>query len=84
MVLEGGKIVASYVREGVDGDALFDAYSTTKSWMSMLVGILVDEGKLTVNTTLGDIFKNQTVWAAVNDVDFRKAITVSVSFADVG
>lgn len=77
MVLEGGKIVASYVRDGVDGDALFDAYSTTKSWISMLVGILIDEGKLTVTTTLGDIFRNQTVWAAVGDVDFRKAITVS-------
>jgi CubicO group peptidase (beta-lactamase class C family) len=77
MVLEGGKIVASYVRDGVDGGALFDAYSTTKSWVSMLVGILIDEGKLTVTTTLGDIFRNQTVWAAVGDVDFRKAITVS-------
>jgi hypothetical protein len=79
LVVEGGRIVASYVREGVDPDAPYQTNAVTMSVAaSLIVGILLDEGALrSVNETLGEIFTNESAWEGVPDVDFRK---VSLTF----
>ena len=43
VVLENGKVVAKYHRDDVDENTPNQVWSTTKSWMSMLIGILVDK-----------------------------------------
>lgn len=80
IVLENGKVVAKYTREDpqVDPSEPHQVWSTTKSWTSLLIGLLVDEGKLSVDETLGDVFKNDEAWADIEDdsVDFRKSVTI--------
>lgn len=80
VVLQEGKIVAKYYRDDVDKDKPNHLWSTTKSWISMLIGLLVDEGKLAVDETLGDIFTDESAWADVkvkdDTVEFRKAVTI--------
>ena len=79
VVLENGKVVAKYHRDDVDENTPNQVWSTTKSWMSMLIGILVDNGVLSIDETLGDIFTDDSVWADVDGdgtVDFRKSIKI--------
>jgi CubicO group peptidase (beta-lactamase class C family) len=79
VVLEKGKIVASYARDDVDPDEPFQEWSITKSWMSLLFGILTDENVISLNETLGEIFPNDTAWIGVNDtaeLAFKKNITI--------
>ena len=46
-------------------------------WTGLLIGILIDEGKLALNETLGEVLPDNTTWDGVEDVEFRRAITVS-------
>ena len=77
MVLEDGKVVAKYIRDDVDENKPFNVKSVTKSWTSLLIGMIIEEGKLSLNTTLGSIFPNESAWELSDEVDFRKSITVS-------
>ena len=74
------QVVAKYYRDDpeVDPSEPHQVWSTTKSWTSLLIGLLVDEGKLSVEETLGDIFPDEAAWAEVTDgtVDFRKDVSV--------
>jgi len=87
MVLEHGQIVAEYVREDVDPTEPFPVWSTTKSWMSLFVGRVIESGGLSLETTLLDVWPNHedTVWSHLlqaphnlteEDVDFRKNVTI--------
>jgi len=79
IVLEHGDIVASYHRDDVDpNETTFQVFSTTKSWTSLLIGMLVEDGLLSLNETLGDVFPNTDAWADVTDgsTDFRKNVTI--------
>lgn len=78
VVLEDGKVVSKYYRDDIDPTTPHQVWSTTKSWTSLLIGILVDKGMLSVEDTLGDILQDDTAWADVVDgtVDFRKDVTV--------
>uniref|UniRef100_A0A7R9ZCG7 Beta-lactamase-related domain-containing protein n=1 Tax=Pseudictyota dubia TaxID=2749911 RepID=A0A7R9ZCG7_9STRA len=76
-VLEHGKIVSSYVRDDVDPEVPWQAWSTTKSWVSLLTGVMLQDGSLSsLNETLGDIFPEEESWAEATDTEFRKAVTV--------
>ena len=77
VVLEHGKVAASYVRSDVDPSMPVRTASVTKSWTGLLIGILIDEGKLALNETLGEVLPDNTTWDGVEDVEFRRAITVS-------
>jgi len=80
VVLEKGIVVAKYIREDVDAETPFQVWSTTKSWISLLIGILVDHNLLSINETLGDIFANDSsAWDDVTEIEtiaFRKAVTI--------
>ena len=77
MVLDDGKVVAKYIRDDVDENKPHDVMSVTKSWTSLLIGMIIEEGKLSLNTTLGSIFPNESAWELSDEADFRKLITVS-------
>jgi len=78
MVIENGSIVSSYLRDDVDPNETHHVNSVTKGWESLLFGIMVDDGLLSLDTTLGEIFSDDEAWADVTDgsTDFRKGITV--------
>eukprot|EP00984_Skeletonema_dohrnii_P004524 scaffold1600_cov79-Skeletonema_dohrnii-CCMP3373.AAC.4 len=78
MVIENGSIVSSYHRDDVDPNETHEVRSVTKSWISLLIGLLMDDGLLSLDTTLGEIFSNDEAWADVTDgsTDFRKSVTV--------
>ena len=77
MVLQDGKVVAKYVREDVDENVPNDTNSVTKSWTSLIMGMLIDEGKIALNSTLGSIFTDEQTWEDVPDSEIRKEVTVS-------
>ncbi|EJK48248.1 hypothetical protein THAOC_32971, partial [Thalassiosira oceanica] len=77
MVLEDGKVVANYARDDVGDNEVYPAQSVTKSWTALMVGMLINEGKLSLNSTLGSVFTDEYIWdEAMPDADFRKAITI--------
>ena len=73
IVLQRGQVVAEGYNNNNAAAAttgemmLHPAFSVTKSWASMIIGLLVDSGRLDLNTTLGDIFP-PSVWG-VRDED---------------
>lgn len=72
MVIDDGQVVISYARDDVDPNEPYQVHSVTKSVTSLLIGVLVDAGDLSVHDTLGQIFTNETTWEGVEDVEFRK------------
>ena len=77
IVLEDGKIVASYFRDDVEPEDTGPVFSTTKSWISLLVGILVDDGLLDLDDALGDVFPDEdgTIWPE-GDHSFERDVTI--------
>ena len=67
-LVHGGKIIAEYYRDGRDASDTAAIWSVTKSWMSLLIGTLVKDGRLTRQTTLGEIF-DENVWSDVDDAE---------------
>jgi len=78
IVLEHGKIVAEYMREDVDSTKPYHVCSVTKLWISLLFGIMVGEGLIDVNETLGDIFMEEAAWAKVDEteLEFKRNVTI--------
>lgn len=75
IAVEGGEIVAEYY-EDFSPSQKFDIWSGTKSWVSLLFGIMEKEELIRVDETLGDIFPDPAVWKDVEDADLRRDITV--------
>ena len=72
MFLRHGYVVAECAFEPYDMDMWHVSYSMCKSIVGMAIGILVDEGKLSVDDKLSDIFSSR-----FNPLNFfRKTITV--------
>ena len=76
MVLERGQIVTSYIRDDIDASDTYNIYSATKSFMSLLVGMLMDDGSLSLDDTLGDVFTNSTIWGEVEMADYVQSVTI--------
>ncbi len=78
IVVENGKIVSSYYRKDVTPSDVSPIFSATKSWTGLLIGLLVDDGLLSVDQTLGEIFPDDAAWTDVTDgsEDFRKNVTI--------
>ena len=75
LVLEKGKIVSEYYRSDIDPNENHQVWSATKSWMGMLVGMLVKDGLLNTDETLGDVFSDD-IWMNIADSQFRKNVTI--------
>jgi len=78
LVLEHGKIAMSYVRDDIDASGLYSIYSATKSWMSLIVGMLIDEGSLSLDETLGDVFdsNDSSIWPNVAEAEYMQSVTI--------
>ncbi|KAL7449470.1 hypothetical protein ACHAWC_001528 [Mediolabrus comicus] len=78
IVVENGKVVSSYYRKDITPSDASPIFSGTKSWASLLIGLLVDDGLLSVDQTLGEIFPDDVAWTDVTDgsEDFRKNVTI--------
>lgn len=76
LVLEQGKVVAEYVRHDVNPSTPNLVHSVTKSWMGLAIGMMVQDGVLDVDETLGDIFNDPNLWQGMRDRDIRQAVTV--------
>ena len=79
VVLEHGKIVADYNRKDVDPYEPFPIWSITKSWTSLIIGMMVDTNLLSLEETLGDVWptnEESNVWDNVPDASFFQGITI--------
>ena len=76
VVIRDGLIVAEDYRANNRPDDLVAVYSATKSWTSLLVGLLVDAGQLELNTTLGDVWEDDAVWNDIVNAEDKKNLTV--------
>ena len=74
-LVHGGKIIAEYYRDGRDASDTAAIWSVTKSWTSLLIGTLVKDGRLTRQTTLGEIF-DEDIWSNVDDAEAKRRITI--------
>ncbi|WP_029232235.1 serine hydrolase domain-containing protein [Butyrivibrio sp. VCB2006] len=72
MALRHGNVIAECAFEPYDMDTWHVSYSMCKSIIGMAIGILIDEGKLTLEDKLSDIFSSR-----MNPLGFfKKSITV--------
>lgn len=78
LVLEHGRIVAEYARDDVDAKKPWYAWSVTKSWMSLIIGKMVESDLLSLDETLFEIWPDENLWRNVTgvNVDFRKNVTI--------
>jgi CubicO group peptidase (beta-lactamase class C family) len=81
VVVDNGLKVAEFYDSAtgkVNETTLQHAFSVTKSWTSLLIGILQFMNKISVKETLENIWKdeNNSIWPLVNNSNFRKNITV--------
>ena len=76
VVLRDGLLLAEGYTAGNQPDDKNQIYSATKSWSTFLVGVLVDQGKLSRTDTLGDIFDRDDDWEGVHQAEEKKTITV--------
>ena len=51
-------------------------YSVTKTITGLIFGRLIDEGKLSLHDTLGDIFPDEDNWSLAEDAEERKKFTI--------
>lgn len=72
MALRHGKVIAECAFEPYNMDMWHVSYSMCKSITSMAIGILIDEGKLSLETRLNDIFSSRMGVLGF----FKKTVTV--------
>ncbi len=72
MFLRHGKVIAECAFEPFEMDMWHVSYSMCKSITGMAIGILIDEGKLSLDDRIGDIFSAYTGPFGI----FKKSITV--------
>lgn len=76
VVIQNGEIVSESYTTGSDSNGKYDAWSATKSWATFFVGVLVDQGSLSITETLADIFNNDADWDGVTGANEKKTIRV--------
>lgn len=78
LILEHGHVVAEYTRSNVESTVAHNLISTTKSWLGLIIGMMIQDGLVRLDETLGDIFTDPDAWrlGTEADLDCRKSITV--------
>lgn len=74
VAIECGKIVGEYYDEGKNNASIFHLWSMTKTWSGLLFGVMVKEGLISVDETLGEIWPEEGIWP--NGTEARQNITV--------
>ena len=93
LLLENGKKIAEYYNEFLNAtaDTTHDVYSITKSWTGLLFGIMIDQGQISLDQKVGDIWSYlDEVWASVDDeaeevkdVTVDQLLSMTSGFVDV-
>lgn len=76
VVVEQGEIVAEYYRDGIEPSTLSPIHSCTKSWISLLLGVMEKNGLISLNETLGDIWPDNNTWKNVDHADYRRSVNI--------
>lgn len=76
VVIQDGLLVAEGYTGDNDVNDKNEVYSVTKAWSTFLIGVLVDQGKLSTAETLGDIFDQSSDWEGVRQTFEKKTITI--------
>jgi CubicO group peptidase (beta-lactamase class C family) len=87
VLARGNCTVFEYYRGNIDAETQSAVHSVTKSVLSILVGIAVDEGYLRLDEKLPEIIPeafDETVDAHVRDITVREILTKTEGFAEQG
>ena len=79
VVIEDGKIVTEYYKPGENGRTRSPIWSCTKSFTALILGIMIKDGLLSLDETLGEVFEYDPYnWIRdqVKDADERMALTI--------
>ena len=79
VVLEDGKIVTEYYKNGENQWTRSPIWSCTKSFTALILGVMIKDGLLSLDETLGDVFEYDPynfVRNKVDDADERMALTI--------
>lgn len=79
VVLEDGKIVTEYYKNGENQWTRSPIWSCTKSFTALILGVMVKDGLLSLDETLGEVFEYDPynfVRNGVTDADQRMALTI--------
>ncbi len=84
VVVKNGKVITEEYFKGFKKDSLHDVRSVTKSVMSILVGIAIDQGKIeSVNSKIGDFLSDDAKYGlspAQKEITIRDLLTMSAGF----
>lgn len=88
-IARNGKIISAGEFYPYKRSILAESHSFSKSVISLAIGMLVDDGMLSVDTTLGEIFTDDIKWLGVittSKLKLRHLLTMStgVSFNEIG
>lgn len=87
MILVDGEVIAECSREGYGVNTWHLSHSMSKTVTGMAIGMLVDEGRLTVDTKLTDLFpevKYKDKRVADITVHHLLSMTAGISFSEAG
>ena len=65
LIMKNGEIIAEGYADGYDQYTLQRMYSVSKSFVGMAIGLLADEGKISLDGRAIDYFKSNPVYASV-------------------
>jgi CubicO group peptidase (beta-lactamase class C family) len=87
VLARGTCVLFEYYRKGIDIDTPSPVYSVTKSVLSILIGIAIDEGYLRLDEKLSEIFPEEFDEGAdprARDITVRDLLTKTEGFAEAG
>lgn len=87
VLARGTCVLFEYYRKGIDIETPSPVYSVTKSVLSILIGIAVDEGYLRLDEKLSEIFPQEFDEGAdprARDITVRDLLTKTEGFAEAG
>jgi CubicO group peptidase (beta-lactamase class C family) len=87
VLARGNCSIFEYYGRSVDAETQSPAFSVTKSVLSILVGIAIDEGDLRLDEKLSEIVPeafNEKVDARARDITVRDVLTKTEGFAETG
>lgn len=87
VIARGNCIAFEYYRKNISAETQSPVQSVTKSVLSILIGIAIDEGYLRLDTRLSEIFPDafdETTNSQAGDITVRDLLTKTEGFAEAG
>ena len=82
MLVRDGKVFAEHYWAPYNQDSLNRMYSQTKSYVAMAIGLLADEGKLSLDDRIADYFKDKIkgeIPTEVQELTIRNMLTMTTA-----